>query len=307
MAPLLSTTLRRGVLAALATPVHNDGTPDLATFGTLIDFVAERGVDGIVIGGATGEYASFSLEQRAELIHEGAGRAERDFCVLAGIGAQTLQQTLMLAEVAADAGCVAVLLPMPYFFRYQQLDLVEYARVVCAAVKLPCLLYHLPAFTNALELSNLVGLLESDAGFSGIKDSSGDSGHLTPLLEARSRRPFDLFIGDDSLVLDGIAAGWNGVISGIACFLPELLVGVVDAHRTGDLNLARSRQNDLDSVIGQIQTLPTPWAIRTGLEARGISSGSLPLPLSTERCAQVESFRKWCRGWLRGREWAQLR
>jgi dihydrodipicolinate synthase/N-acetylneuraminate lyase len=44
-APLLSKTLRRGVLAAVATPVHIDGTPDLATFGSLIEFVAERGVD----------------------------------------------------------------------------------------------------------------------------------------------------------------------------------------------------------------------------------------------------------------------
>jgi 4-hydroxy-tetrahydrodipicolinate synthase len=241
------------------------------------------------------------------MIHEGAGRATREFCVLAGIGAQTLEQTLMLAEVAADAGCAGVLLPMPYFFRYEQQDLLEYARVVGGSVKLPCLLYHLPSFTNALALENVVRLLESDAGFAGIKDSSGNPSHLQPLVEARNRREFDIFVGDDSLALDAVTAGWNGVISGIACFLPELLVSVVDAYRAGDFGTARSRQDDLDRVIREVVKLPIPWAVRIGLEARGLSPGSLPLPLSRERCGQVEFLRKWCGEWLRGKEWAQPR
>ncbi len=303
--PLLSKTLRSRVLAALATPIHIDGSPDLAAFAALIDFAGARGVDGIVIGGATGEYASFSLEQRAELIHEGAARAGDEFAVLAGIGAQTLEQTLMLAETAADAGCRAVLLPMPYFFRYAQEDLVEYARVVCAAVKLPCLLYHLPSFTNALDRENLARLLESDAGFAGIKDSSGDSGNLSRLVEARSRRAFDLFAGDDSLALDAMAAGWDGVISGIACFLPELVVSLVKAQRAGDGATARRRQDDLDRMIAEVIQLPIPWAVRIGLEARGMAPGALPLPLSPRRCGQVESFRNWCREWLGEREWVQ--
>ncbi len=236
---------------------------------------------------------------------EAAKRANGDFAVLAGIGAQTLPQTLRLAGLAADAGCRAVLLPMPYFFRYQQEDLLEYSRVVSGSVKVPCLFYHLPSFTNGLELDNLVRLLESDAGLAGIKDSSGQSRHLSPLLEAKGVREFDLFVGDDSLALDAISAGWDGVISGIACFLPELLVSLVDAHRAGDLALARSRQDDLDRVIEEVVKLPIPWAVRIGLEARGLSSGPLPLPLSPHRRAQVDAYRTWCRQWLREKTWMQ--
>ncbi len=303
--PLLSKTLGRGVLAALATPVAADGDPDLAAFAAVVEFVTSRGVDGVVIGGATGEYAGFSLEQRAALVREAARLTPRPCAVLAGIGAQALPHTLRLAGLAADSGCAAVLLPMPGFFRYQQDDLLEYAGVVCGAVQLPCLLYHLPAFTNALELENLVRLLESDAGFAGIKDSSGDSSHLAPLVEARSRRPFDLFVGDDSLALKAIAAGWDGVISGIACFLPELLVSLVASYRAGDRHTARRRQDDLDRIIQEVVKLPIPWAVRIGLEVRGISTGPLPLPLSPRRCAQADSYRNWCREWLREKEWVR--
>jgi 4-hydroxy-tetrahydrodipicolinate synthase len=304
-APLLSKTLHRGVLAALATPVDGHGQPDLATFAELIEFVAERGIDGVVIGGATGEYAGFSIEQRGCLISEAAKRANDHFAVVAGIGAQTVPQTSRLAGLAADVGCRAILLPMPYFFRYQQEDLLEYSKVVCGAAKLPCLLYHLPSFTNGLELDNLVRLLESDAGFAGIKDSSGQSRHLSPLREVKDVRELDLFVGDDSLALDAISAGWDGVISGIACFLPELLVSLVDAHRAGDLAMARSRQDDLDRVIEEVVKLPIPWAVRIGLEARGLSSGPLPLPLSPHRRGQVDAYRTWCRQWLREKTWMQ--
>jgi 4-hydroxy-tetrahydrodipicolinate synthase len=302
--PRLSKALHKGVLAALATPVA-DGQPDLDGFRKLIDFVAVRGVDGVVVGGATGEYVNFSLEQRACLIREASQSAHSGFVVAAGIGGQTTHQTLWLAEVAAEAGCHAVLLPMPCFFRYQQEDLMEYAKVVASAVKLPCLFYHLPSFTNALELSNLIRLLESEAGFAGIKDSSGEAGHLVPLARARQRREFDLFVGDDSRALDALEAGWDGVISGIACFLPELLVALVEAHRAGEHAAARHYQDELDRVIDEIVKLPIPWAVRIGLEVRGLSPGACPLPLSPERCRQVERYRDWCAEWIAQRPWIQ--
>lgn len=301
----LSSHLRRGLLAAVATPVDEHGTPDLRALAEIIDFVQDRGVDGIVAGGATGEYSNFSLDQRRALIEEGARRASPEFTVVAGIGAQTLRQTLFLAEAAADAGCRAVLLPMPYFFHYAQDDLVEYSRAVCQAAAIPCLLYHLPAFTGALSIDNIIELLASGAGFAGMKDSSGAFENLGPLADAAKRRSFDLFAGDDSVALAALTAGWNGVISGIACFVPELLVALLDSFRAGDMQTAKRLQEDLDRVINEVVKLPIPWAVRLGLEARGISPGPLPLPLSPSRREQTAAFHQWFSDWIRAKDWMQ--
>lgn len=300
----LSSTLRRGVLAAVATPVDDAGRPDPDAFAAIIDFVCERGVDGIVIAGATGEYASFGLNQRRSLIEEGVRTAPAGCAVLAGVGAQSLTQTLLLADVAADAGCRAALLAMPHFFRYAQDDLVQYGRTVCESARIPCLLYHLPSFTNGLDFDNLVAAAKGANGFAGMKDSSGDTGHLKPLAAAAKGHSFDLFAGDDSVALAALKAGWNGVISGIACFLPELLVAIADHFRAGDVTAAESLQSDLDRVIEQVVKLPIPWAVRLGLEVRGISPGPLPLPLSPQRREQVAAFHEWFRNWIDAREWA---
>jgi 4-hydroxy-tetrahydrodipicolinate synthase len=301
----LSSILRRGILAAVATPVDDLGQPDPDALAAIIDFVCERGVDGIVIAGATGEYASFGLNQRRSLIAESVRSAPAGCVVLAGIGAQSLAQTLLLADVAAEAGCRAALLAMPHFFNYAQDDLLEYARAVCQSATIPCLLYHLPSFTNGLDFENLVEVVKGGIGFVGMKDSSGDTRHLAPLAAAANGRPFDLFAGDDSVALAALKAGWNGVISGIACFLPELLVALVDKFRTGDIKTAERLQADLDRVIEQVVQFPIPWAVRLGLEVRGISPGPLPLPLSARRRQQAAAFQEWFRDWIAAREWAQ--
>ncbi len=288
----------------MATPVDDQGRANLSTFSTLVDFVLERGVDGIVVGGATGEYASFSQQQRSSLLVEGTRRAGDGFIVIAGIGAQTLLQTLALADAAADAGCKAVLLPMPYFFHYQQDDLMEYAQVVSRSTKLPCLLYHLPSFTNGMTLDSIVQLIDLGT-LVGLKDSSGDSKNLPALVQARTGKSFDLFVGDDSQALAALKAGWDGVISGIACFLPELLVKIAETFRAGDVAEAERLQGDLDRVIEEVVKIPIPWAVRLGLEARGIDPGPLALPLSSRRAGQVAAYRKWSRQWIADRDWVK--
>ena len=300
----LSASLRRGVLAAVVTPVDDAGWPDPYTLASIIDFVCERGVDGIVLAGATGEYPSFGLNQRRTLIEDGARHIPAGCTLLAGIGAQSLTQTLLLADVAADAGCRAALLAMPHFFRYAQDDLVQYGRTVCESAKIPCLLYHLPSFTNGLDFDNLVEAAKGSNGFIGMKDSSGDKGHLAPFAAAAKGHSFDLFAGDDSVALAALKAGWNGIISGIACFLPELLVAIADHFRSGDLATAERLQAELDRVIEQVVKLPIPWAVRLGLEVRGIDPGPLPLPLSPQRRQQVGAFHEWFRDWIAAREWA---
>ena len=69
--------------------------------------------------------------------------------------------------------------------------------------------------------------------------------------------------------------------------------------------MAERLQADLDRVIEQVVQLPIPWAVRLGLEVRGISPGSLPLPLSARRRQQVAAFQEWFRDWFAAREWAQ--
>jgi 4-hydroxy-tetrahydrodipicolinate synthase len=287
-----------GVLAALITPVDESGEPNIDKFHDVIEFVLTRGVNGVVIGGGTAEYPHLALKDRIELTAQAVQHVKGRGFVVASIGTSSIHSTLRLAEKAQESGCDALLIPMPYFFRYEQHDLAAFAREVCQNVSLPCLLYNLPSFTNPLNVDTAIDLLTSVPNLVGMKDSSGEAASLQPLAEARKNRKFSLFVGDDSFLLPALRAGWDGVVSGIACFVPELIVGLYRSYRAGDLEKAAEQQATLDEVIDQIVQLPIPWGVRIGLGVRGLTNGPLHLPLSDARQEQISSLKRWLTEWI---------
>jgi len=301
-----------GVLAALITPVDEHGDTDFNLFNDVIEFVLERGVDGIVVGGGTAEYPHLSFEDREELALQAVKTVNGRRKVLASIGTSSIHSTLRLARHAEKSGCDALLLPMPYFFRYEQEDLAAFCGAVCRSVSIPCMLYNLPSFTNPLEVETTIKLLASVPNLVGIKDSSGNLDSLQQLAHARNGNRFSLFVGDDSFLLPALSNGWDGVVSGIACFVPELIVALYRSYRAGDLASAVQYQSVLDALIEQIVRLPIPWGVRVGLATRGVPSGPFHIPLSPNRAEQVRALERWLGDWMeergleQGEVWSRL-
>ena len=287
-----------GLFAAVATPIHGDGRVDVATLDRLVDFLVEAGVSGICLAGATGEYPHFETADRKAVIRRAAGRLPRDRALLVGIGGPSIRHTIELGETALQSGSRGLLVPMPMFFRYEQEDLAAFSTHVSGALRGPCLLYNLPDFTNGLAPETIVGLLRDAEFIVGIKDSSGQLEHLTAFADARNGEPWTLLVGDDRALLKGLQAGWDGSISGVAGFCPELLVALYRSHVEGHADEAVRLQALLDELIGQLAPFPTPWGIRIGLAARGIDTGPLPLPLTPRRKQQAAAFMTWLPEWL---------
>ena len=287
-----------GLFAAVATPVHDDGRIDFDTFDRLIEFLAEGGVTGICIAGATGEYPHFETGDRKAIVRRAAGRLPRGAALLAGIGAPSVRHVIALGEEAMAAGSRALLLPMPMFFRYEQQDLEAFCAYVSRALRAPCLLYNLPAFTNGLDPVTILNLLREQEFVVGIKDSSGEVEHLAAFTQARGDSSWSLLVGDDRLLLAGLRAGWDGAISGVAGFCPELVVAVYQATVDRQADEAARLQRLLDELITHMAAFPTPWAVRIGLAARGLPTGPLPLPVARGRGRQISAFTEWFREWL---------
>jgi 4-hydroxy-tetrahydrodipicolinate synthase len=286
-----------GVFAALATPIDDLGRIDLVTFERIVDFTLDRGVDGIVLGGGTAEYPHFSIDDRARLSALAVRRANGRGVVITCVGTSSIHSTLQLARCAQDSGSDLLLVPMPFFFRYEQQDLAAFVDAVCRAVTTRCLLYNLPSFTNPLDISTALQLIDETPNVVGMKDSSGDSERLKPLADARQSRSFSLFVGDDSLLLEALSAGWDGVVSGIACFVPELIAAVYRSYRKNDEKRARICQDTVDRVIEYLVRLPIPWGVRVGLETRGIPNGPMHVPPSPQRRVQMDEMAGWLIRW----------
>lgn len=286
-----------GVNTPLVTPQGQDSRPDFGAMAHLIDFVVAGGVRAVCIGGTTGEFIHYSIEVRKQMLACAAKHSSAP--IIAGIAHSTLLGALELAQAAADAGACALLVMPPYFFRYQQEEVREFFLRFADAVpaQLPILLYNIPAFTNEISGETTRDLLSSGR-FAGIKDSSGSLDAFLRLKALRAHHPFTLLVGDDKIFTEARMQGADGVVSGVAGVIPELLHAIDRAAVGGASSRAQMLDRRLREFIAWIERFPAPVGIKLALAERGLPSGPEAVPLGPGRRRLAEQFGGWFREWL---------
>jgi len=286
-----------GIFPAAITP-HHPKTREADYSGALdlIDFLTKAGVDGICLFGSTGEFINYSFAERQRLLSLAVKRSRVP--IIAGVSHSTLTGALQLADDAISAGADALMLMPPYFYRYSQAEVEQFYRDFARETRdaVPILLYNIPVFSNGIEIDTVRRLFETGR-FAGIGDSSGDWQYFEKLLALRNELPFALFGGPEHLVGRSLQAGADGVISGCACAIPELVAGIYQAVAKGDRTLADALDARLIEFAKRAGQFPWPVAVRRAVELRGQKSGPLAIPLSPVSEQALNDFSDWFSAW----------
>ena len=142
-------TKLRGVIAAVATPVNEDGSPDTARATKLARYLVDNGCDGLNVLGTTGEATSFSLEERKRVMdaYKSAGLPLDRLMV--GTGAAATSDAVALTKHAAELGFAGALVLPPFYYKGVPDDgLAAYIDTIVkqtADKAIPIYLYHFPA------------------------------------------------------------------------------------------------------------------------------------------------------------------
>lgn len=250
----------RGALAAAVTPLR-DGAFDAAAVGPYVDFLAGNGLDGLLALGTTGEGVLFSPDERREIasafVEAGRGRLQ----VAVHCGAQTTRDTAALAEHAAAAGADAVAVIGPPYFALDEEELLahfEAAASACAPV--PFYLYEFQARSGyAIPLDVIARLRERAPNLAGMKVSDAPWERLEPFLVDG----LDVFVGAEALLVQGLAAGAAGAVSGLAASFPDAVAALV-RDRTEEA------AEKVVALRAALQRFPFHAASKTALAARGV-------------------------------------
>jgi 4-hydroxy-tetrahydrodipicolinate synthase len=283
----------RGVYAALLSPRASDGELDTASFRHQVIELSRFNLRGYAINGATGEFTIVSdadVDGLVRVTRQEAPQAE----ILCGVGAGDLRLTVRRARVAQLAGADAALLPMPNFFPYRDDDLSAYVSAVASSVELPILLYNLPQFTSGLHVDTVLSLFAKHSNIVGIKDSSGSLDIVRAITAAGLKHA--RLIGNDSALSPALTENvCDGVVSGVACTLPELMSSLFTTGGHGHAFETKSRL--LNEFIDHLGPLPTPWGLKVTSAVRGFTRESYPFPLSQKRELEVADLRSWFKTW----------
>ena len=288
----------RGVYAALATPRRPGSTEvDTAAFFDYQDAIVRGGVNGLVLFGSTGEFIHFDLEDRMHAVSLIIKRSR--IPVLVNVSHSSLDGALALAETAVLSGAAGLLLMPPYFYRYGGAQLLAFYQrfAELAAGCSPLFLYNIPFFTNPIPFAVIESLVLTGL-YVGIKDSSGDPDLFRDLNALHAAHPFVWLTGNESLYLKARSSGADGIVSGIAAAVPELIVALDHAICEQAFDRATALNETLAEFLMWVNKFPATVAIKQAAVARGWKLDHAPFPFDGTTNSEIEAFRTWFRKWL---------
>src|SRR5512146_2464018 len=230
----------KGSIVAIVTPMHEDGSLDLAAFRALIDFHIAEGTDAIVVVGITGESPTVNVEEHGLLITEAVKHAAKRIPIIAGTGANSTREAIELAAFAKKAGADASLSVVPYYNKPTQEGLYQHFKAIAEAVDMPHILYNVPGRTGADMSNDTVLRLAQIRNIVGIKDATGGIERGSDLLLRaaslkRTNGDFAIYSGDDASTLALMLLGAHGTISVPADVAPKLMHEMCQAALSGDV------------------------------------------------------------------------
>jgi 4-hydroxy-tetrahydrodipicolinate synthase len=291
MAPTSSARAPFGrVLTAMVTPMTADGELDVDATQRLAEHLVDRGNDGLVISGTTGESPTTSDEEKERLLRAVVEAVGERAHVLAGVGTYDTAHSIELARQAEKVGVTGLLVVTPFYSKPPQAGLVEHFRRVADATGLPVMLYDIPGRSGvAIATETMLRVAEHDR-IAAVKDAKGDL-HETAKVLAASDLAY--YSGEDALNLPLLALGAVGVVSVVGHVCTAEYAAMIRAVDSGDLDEARRINAAVLPAVRGIMTR-TQGAImaKAALELLGvIPSRATRLPLVDATDEQMQLLR----------------
>jgi 4-hydroxy-tetrahydrodipicolinate synthase len=260
-----------GVLPALVSPLHRDGSADEAGIKRLVEHVISGGVHGLLALGSTGEGAALGERTRWQVLKSVVEAAAGRVPVICGVAQPHLEAARAEVASATRLGATAALVAPPFYYPTDQVTVRAFYRRLAADSKLPLLLYNIPQFTKVVAEPSTVAELATEGTIAGIKDSSRDFEYFENVrLATRNLEHFRMFTGSDTMLLASMAMGGAGTICGAANVAPAWVVRVFDDFRRGDWRSARADQEALIELVNVLRAGVFPASIKAALHLQGI-------------------------------------
>jgi N-acetylneuraminate lyase len=230
-------------MAALLTPFDASEKLDTESLRRLVRFNINQGIDGLYVGGSTGEAFVQSIAEREQVLEIVAEEAKGKLTLIAHVGTVSTHETQQLAQAASRYGFDAVSAVTPFYYPFSFEEHCDHYRaVIDAANGLPMVVYNIPALSGVKLTLDQIDTLVTLPGVGALKQTSGD---LFQMEQIRRAHPdLVLYNGYDEIFASGLMAGADGGIGSTYNIMGWRYLGIVRALQTGDIATAQRLQGN---------------------------------------------------------------
>lgn len=235
----------RGIIPPVITPMNEDESINEQELRQQVNRLIDAGVHGLFPFGTNGESYILNEKEKEQIlsavVEENRGRVP----VYAGSGCVGTKDTIRMSQMAESLGADVLSVITPWFAKASDEELYEHYCAVAKSVKIPVVLYNIPARTGNSISPALAERLSEVDNIAGIKDSSGNFDNMLQYLERTRGKDFIVLSGNDSLIYWNLLAGGSGGIAGCANVYPETMASIYERFTQGDLKGAREAQDSI--------------------------------------------------------------
>jgi 4-hydroxy-tetrahydrodipicolinate synthase len=277
----------QGAYTALITPFSGDGKIDEQALRKLVDFQIERGIDGLVPVGTTGESPTLSPEETEQVIRIVVEQAGGRVPVIAGTGSNCTDKAIHMTEKAKEIGATASLQVAPYYNKPTGEGFFRHFTAIADAVDLPMVVYNIPGRSGKNIENPIMLRLAKHKNIVAVKEASGSIPQMMDLI-AKKPQNFNVLSGDDNLTYPLMALGGTGVISVASNIVPDRMKALTRAALNGEWDKARKAHYDLLPLFKGIFLETNPIPIKAAMAMKGFVEEVYRLPM----CPMSEEHKK---------------
>ena len=267
----------KGSIVAIVTPFKNNKLDEKA-LTDLIEWHISEGTNAIVPCGTTGESATLEYDEHYRVIELTVRVVNGRVPVIAGTGANSTSETVMMTEKAKEIGADGALLVVPYYNKPTQEGLYQHYKTVAESVDIPIVLYNVPARTALNMLPQTVARLAELKNVVAIKEATGDMAQVTEIINLCGDK-ITVLSGDDFTTFPLILLGGAGTISVSANVAPADLSAMCKAANDGNIEEARRLHYKLEPLNKGMFIETNPISVKTALSLMGKIEEEMRLPL----------------------------
>ena len=273
--------LFRGTGTALVTPFKKDGSVDEVVLRELVDRQIKAGVEALIPVGSTGEGATLTEAEQAQVIETVVDQTHGRVPVIGGASSNATAKAVALAGEVKRLGADAILTVAPFYNKPTQEGLYQHFSAIADAVEMPIVIYNVPGRTASnIEAATTLRLAGEIPYIAGIKEASGN---LPQIMEILRHRPagFGVWSGDDNMTFPLVALGADGIISVVANEVPAEFSRMVRYALKGKFDRAREIHFRLLDLMNANFLESNPIPVKAAMAMMGLLEETYRLPLTT--------------------------
>ena len=270
-------TVFTGAATAIITP-FKDNKIDYDSFGKLIDWQINEGIDAIVVCGTTGEASTLTDQEHKDAIKFAVEKVSGRVPVIAGTGSNDTAYAIEMTEYACSVGADAILLVTPYYNKATQKGLIKSFTAVADASTKPIILYNVPSRTGCNILPATAAKLAEHENIVAIKEASGNISQIAELA-ALTRGKLDIYSGNDDQIVPILSLGGKGVISVLSNPMPRATSKLCHEFFDGNIEKSLQMQLDLLPFVNALFCEVNPVPVKTAMAEMGLCDIEMRLPL----------------------------